>query len=412
MIFNLLSFLGLVPTFQKTKCKKLLSLTMERIKVLNSRREAQLRQLYKDLAKLRQLGEEQKVQVWRRCIQKERDLLSVYSKIAACCESVQVKLKDIAGQSACSKDLKEPVAGLCFAASCCADLPELQELREIFAMKYGKEFVTSVQELGQKCLIEEEAGEKDIIAKGELEQGIEQAVREQQEQERQVMMDAYEGDDQPPLQDDDIDVVTTIVEDGNDNELVQSTAAVRVSAVVPAVCEEDLATREMAREFANRKKAGSEGRKTRRFAFKRACKRRQSSVNAEGDDVGENMDVATAEACNADNTTAHEAPNKHIVLYVKQPTYSLPPQRPPPPPPPPKRAPPPPTPKRVASMPSARHNKDDTGYTSKPLPLRCSTMAKNQYDESYCGSHVHPRLPKYEELVANFTALKHPELSP
>ena len=44
-------------------------------------------------------------------------------------------------------DLEEPVAGLCFVASCCADLPELQELREIFATKYGADFVNFAQEL-------------------------------------------------------------------------------------------------------------------------------------------------------------------------------------------------------------------------------------------------------------------------
>lgn len=44
-------------------------------------------------------------------------------------------------------DLKESLASLCFAASCCADLPELQEIRDIMVMKYGKDFLTSAHEL-------------------------------------------------------------------------------------------------------------------------------------------------------------------------------------------------------------------------------------------------------------------------
>jgi hypothetical protein len=39
------------------------------------------------------------------------------------------------------------VASLCFIASRCSVFPELHELREIFAVKYGSEFVISAQEL-------------------------------------------------------------------------------------------------------------------------------------------------------------------------------------------------------------------------------------------------------------------------
>ena len=108
---------------------------------------------------------------------KELCLLSVYIKIQEYCNKVRINLSNIAGQRynfltkwsflcadvsysfvnnhgslgpfhrECPIDLEEPVASLCFVASCCADLPELQELREIFASKYGANFVTFAQEL-------------------------------------------------------------------------------------------------------------------------------------------------------------------------------------------------------------------------------------------------------------------------
>ncbi|KAI5074666.1 hypothetical protein GOP47_0010627 [Adiantum capillus-veneris] len=412
MIFFLLSLLGLVPTFQKAKCKKLLSTTMERIKLLRSRREAQLRQLRIDLVKLLKLGKEEKAQIWIGRICKELEILSVYIKISAYCQSVKVKLNDIAGQNACPEGLKEALGGLCFAASCCADLPELQELREIFAMKYGKHFLTSAQESGRKCLVKEVELEKEIIVDDELKHGKEEALRQQQEQEAQVIVDSDECNQYVLYHEEAESVSTQIVEAANENKKVRVTfAPVQESAPVSSVCEKDLGTAEVALELANRKKA-PEGRHIRCSAFKRACKRRQASVSTCNEEEGQKDggDVtASIEACHDHTGVAahmrnYETPNQHLVLC----TISLPPQRPPPPPPPPNRAPPMPPPLRAISMPSSHYLKHDTSYANyAPLPLRCSTMANNQYDEAYNGCRVHPRLPKYEDLVANFTALKH-----
>ncbi|MCO5584253.1 hypothetical protein L7F22_038177 [Adiantum nelumboides] len=418
MIFFLLSTLGLVPTFQTTKCKKLLNTTMERIKLLCSRREAQLRQLKFDLEKLQELGKEEKIQVWKGRIYKERELLSVYTKISAYCQAVQVKLKDIAGQNACPEGLEEPIGGLCFAASCCADLPELQELREIFAMKYDQRFVTYAQQLGRRCLVKEEESEKQTTAEDELKQGMEQALQQKQEQEAQVTVDSDECKQCPA-----VESLTQTAETMNKDKIVQVTAAMQDSVTATQVCDDDLGTTEVAIGLANRKKA-SEGRQTRCSLFKRACKRRQatvSSCNEEDGKVGgelavkgqkDGWDVTSTKALQGDYAVAAhmrncEAPNQHLVLYVKPPVSTSPPHRPPPPPP--NQAPTPPMPPvRATSVPSSQYMKHETSYANAPLPSRCSTMAKiNQYDQSYNACPVHPRLPKYEDLVANFTALKH-----
>lgn len=51
----------------------------------------------------------------------------------------------------CPLDLKEAISSVCFAAPRCADLPELQQVRILFAGKYGKEFVSSATELMPEC---------------------------------------------------------------------------------------------------------------------------------------------------------------------------------------------------------------------------------------------------------------------
>lgn len=51
----------------------------------------------------------------------------------------------------CPLDLKQAISSVCFAAPRCADLPELQQVKTLFAGKYGNEFVSSAAELMPGC---------------------------------------------------------------------------------------------------------------------------------------------------------------------------------------------------------------------------------------------------------------------
>eukprot|EP00250_Pteridium_aquilinum_P010804 c19635_g1_i1 orf=750-2099(+) len=141
------SLLGCTPGFKKSRCKKLLKVTMSRVKLLKGRREVQVRQLRRDVAQLLQLGQEESAESRLDRLWKEQSLLSAYTKTGEYCQLVKANLSNIAGQRECPRDLKESLASLCFAASCCADLPELKEIREIMVMKYGKDFLISSHEL-------------------------------------------------------------------------------------------------------------------------------------------------------------------------------------------------------------------------------------------------------------------------
>ncbi|CAH2062613.1 unnamed protein product [Thlaspi arvense] len=47
----------------------------------------------------------------------------------------------------CPTDLREAVASIIFAAPRCSDLPDLLQVRNLFAAKYGKEFIAAASEL-------------------------------------------------------------------------------------------------------------------------------------------------------------------------------------------------------------------------------------------------------------------------
>lgn len=51
------------------------------------------------------------------------------------------------GNRECPSELREAVASIIFAAPRCSDLPDLLHVRNLFAAKYGKEFVAAASEL-------------------------------------------------------------------------------------------------------------------------------------------------------------------------------------------------------------------------------------------------------------------------
>lgn len=58
----------------------------------------------------------------------------------------------------CPEELKEAISSLIFAASRCGEFPELQKIREIFTLKYGKEFAARAVELRNNCGVSPKVG--------------------------------------------------------------------------------------------------------------------------------------------------------------------------------------------------------------------------------------------------------------
>ncbi|GLJ34019.1 hypothetical protein SUGI_0684180 [Cryptomeria japonica] len=79
--------------------------------------------------------------------------MAAYDIIELFCELIVARLSIIESQSKCSLDLREALSSLIFAAPRCVDIPELLEIRDLFGMKYGKEFVATAAELRPDCAV-------------------------------------------------------------------------------------------------------------------------------------------------------------------------------------------------------------------------------------------------------------------
>ncbi|GFP79051.1 ist1-like protein [Phtheirospermum japonicum] len=143
------SFFG--PVFKASKCKTLLKLTIPRIKLLRNRREIQLKQMRREIAKLLETGQEATARIRVEHIIREEKMMAAQEIVELFCELITVRLPIIEAQRECPLDLKEAISSVCFAAPRCADLPELQQVQLMFAGKYGKEFVTAATELLPEC---------------------------------------------------------------------------------------------------------------------------------------------------------------------------------------------------------------------------------------------------------------------
>ncbi|XP_065880963.1 uncharacterized protein [Euphorbia lathyris] len=137
--------------FKAPKCKTLLKLSMPRIKLLRNRREIQIKQMRRDIAKLLETGQEATARIRVEHIIREENMMAAQEIMELFCELISVRLPIIEAQRECPLDLKEAISSICFAAPRCADLPELLQVQMMFASKYGKEFVAAATELMPDC---------------------------------------------------------------------------------------------------------------------------------------------------------------------------------------------------------------------------------------------------------------------
>lgn len=124
---------------------------MARIKLLRNKREIQVKQMRKEISQLLTTGQEPSARIRVEHIIREQNILAAYDILELFCELVAVRLPIIESQRNCPLDLKEAISSLIFASPRCSDLPELLQIRQLFAAKYGKEFAAAAAELRPDC---------------------------------------------------------------------------------------------------------------------------------------------------------------------------------------------------------------------------------------------------------------------
>ncbi|KAK1325109.1 hypothetical protein QJS10_CPA01g00298 [Acorus calamus] len=137
--------------FNPSRCKTTAKMATARIKLLRNRREAQVRQMRRDVALLLESGQDATARIRVEHVIREQNIMAANEIIELFCELIVLRLSIIAKQRECPADLKEGIASLIFAAPRCSDIPELTRLRDIFEKKYGKDFVSSATDLCPSC---------------------------------------------------------------------------------------------------------------------------------------------------------------------------------------------------------------------------------------------------------------------
>eukprot|EP01018_Ginkgo_biloba_P015960 Gb_29845 [translate_table: standard] len=143
-----------------SKCKSLIKPIKCRVDFLRKKRTSKVNMLRKDVAELLAKGQDQSAFSRVELLFTEQNLLAGYDMIELFCDSIQKRLSYIQKHKDCPQDIKEAVSSLIFAAARCADLPELQGLRSIFATRYGDDFANAAIELLPDCGVNQQIIEK------------------------------------------------------------------------------------------------------------------------------------------------------------------------------------------------------------------------------------------------------------
>nr|KYP41748.1 IST1-like protein [Cajanus cajan] len=138
-------------SFKPAKCKTALKLAVSRIKLLKNKREAQVKQLRRELAQLLQSGQDQTARIRVEHVVREEKTMAAYDLVEIYCELIAARLPMIESQKNCPIDLKEAVSSVIFATPRCSDIPELVDVKKHMTSKYGKEFVSAAIELRPDC---------------------------------------------------------------------------------------------------------------------------------------------------------------------------------------------------------------------------------------------------------------------
>ncbi|KAM7484573.1 hypothetical protein LguiA_000582 [Lonicera macranthoides] len=129
------------------KCKTCLNLAISRIKLLQNKRDVQLKLMRKEIAQFLLAGQEAIARIRVEHVIREQNIWAAYEILEMFCEFILARVPILESQRECPSELREAVASVIFAAPRCSDLPDLMHIRNLFAAKYGKEFIAAATEL-------------------------------------------------------------------------------------------------------------------------------------------------------------------------------------------------------------------------------------------------------------------------
>ncbi|KAA3457846.1 IST1-like protein [Gossypium australe] len=147
-------------SFKAAKCKTALKLAIPRIKLMKNKREAQVKQIKRELAQLLESDQDQTARIRVEHVVREEKTVEAYNLLEIYCELIVARMPMIESQKNCPIDLKEAISSVVFASARCEEIPELKDATKHFTAKYGKEFTSAALELRPNCGVARMLAEK------------------------------------------------------------------------------------------------------------------------------------------------------------------------------------------------------------------------------------------------------------
>ncbi|KAG5537676.1 hypothetical protein RHGRI_024956 [Rhododendron griersonianum] len=137
-------FDGLLKSKFYSKCKTAIKLTKTRIEMIRRKRNAMQKYLRNDIAVLLRDGLDINAYGRAEGLLVELNMSACYDFIEQFCGLISNNVSLMNKQRECPEECKEAVSSLMFAAARFADMPELRELRSVFADRYGNSIEANV----------------------------------------------------------------------------------------------------------------------------------------------------------------------------------------------------------------------------------------------------------------------------
>ncbi|KAL0696686.1 hypothetical protein Bca4012_063866 [Brassica carinata] len=131
-----------------SKCKKLLQQLQSRLKLLKNKNYAISRHLRDDIALFIRINDHTRALLRTKQLLRVQNSISIYDLLLKFSEFILLHFSSIRKhRELVNDDISEAVSSLVFASARCGELPELVSIRELFVQRYGQNYVTKALQL-------------------------------------------------------------------------------------------------------------------------------------------------------------------------------------------------------------------------------------------------------------------------
>ncbi|XP_022983568.1 uncharacterized protein LOC111482134 [Cucurbita maxima] len=145
------ALLGRNRYLKPSKIKILANMAISRTAILKNQHRARCSLARADVLQLLNLSYQHRAQLRVEIVIKENNMMDALGMIEDYCSLLIEKVALLQMNKECPGEVKEAISSLIFASSRFGEFPELQEIRRIFELKFGKEFAGSAIDLRNNC---------------------------------------------------------------------------------------------------------------------------------------------------------------------------------------------------------------------------------------------------------------------